>query len=144
MIIFFPLVSALTHVDGSFYEIISNPHLVMDHFEKMGGILSIFSTLHYDAFANIMATLEYVTHHGFSFGYQLLSALLFFIPRSIWSSKPVSTGEVVGDYLVDKHNFEFNNLSNPLVSEGFINFGFIGVLLMALVLSYFEIGRAHV
>ena len=139
MIIFFPLVSSLTHVDGSFEEIIANPKLVMVHFEETGGILSVFKTLHYDAFANVMATVEYVANNGFSYGYQLLSALLFFIPRSMWSSKPLSTGEVVGNYLIDKHEFNFSNLSNPLVSEGFINFGFIGVLLMAIVLSYFVV-----
>jgi hypothetical protein len=137
MILFFPLLSSLTHIDASFYEIITKPQLVNKYLIENGGILNVFNTLHYDAFANIMATIEYVAKFGYSYGYQLLSALLFFIPRSIWTSKPFSTGQVVGDYLIEEHNFEFNNLSNPLVSEGYINFGIIGVLIMAIVLSYF-------
>ena len=137
MILFFPLLSSLTHVDASFYEIITNPHLVKKYFNERGGILSVFNTLHYDAFANIMATVEYVTQKGYAYGYQLLSGLLFFIPRSIWETKPLSTGQVVGDYLISEHNFQFNNLSNPLVSEGYINFGIIGILIMAIILSYF-------
>lgn len=136
MILFFPLLSSLTHVDASFYEIITKPHLVKKYFIERGGILSVFNTLHYDAFANIMATVEYVTQRGYAYGYQLLSGLLFFIPRSIWETKPLSTGQVVGDYLISEHNFQFNNLSNPLVSEGYINFGIIGVVIMAVLLSY--------
>jgi hypothetical protein len=139
MILIFPLMSAFTHIEASFEDILARPRLIITSFVDSGGIIKTFNTLHYDAFANIMATVEYVSYHGYSFGYQLLSALLFFIPRSIWTSKPLSTGEVVGNYLIEKHNFTFNNLSNPMVSEGFINFGILGVIFMALLLSYFII-----
>ena len=137
MILFFPIMSAFTHVEASFGEILAKPQLILNSFVDSGGIVKTFNTLHYDAYANILATVEYVSVTGYSFGYQLLSTLLFFIPRSIWTSKPLSTGEVVGNYLIEEHNFTFNNLSNPMVSEGFINFGIIGVILMALLLSYF-------
>ena len=136
MILIFPLMSAITHVDASFEEIVSNPQFVFDQFMKKGGIINTFNTLHYDAFANIMATVEFVGHNGYSWGYQFLSALLFFIPRSMWEAKPLSTGEVIGNYLIEEHNFNFNNLSNPMVSEGFVNFGIFGIFLMAICLSY--------
>ncbi|WP_421149475.1 hypothetical protein [Seonamhaeicola sp. NFXS20] len=139
MIIFFPLVSALTHVDADLDDILKNPNIIIDDFSEHGGLINAFSTLHYDAYANIMATDEYVSKGGFSFGFQLLSALLFFVPRGLWSSKPLSTGEFIGNFLINDYNFSYNNLSNPLVSEGYINFGLVGVILMAVFLSYFVI-----
>lgn len=135
MILFFPLISALTHIDNTFQEILETPKLVLDKFNEQG-LLDTFNTLHYDAFANVMATVDYVSKNDFSFGYQLLSAFLFFIPRSIWPSKPISTGELVGNYLMDDYGFKFSNLSNPMVSEGYINFGIFGVFLMAIFLAF--------
>jgi hypothetical protein len=82
-----------------------------------------------------MATLEYVESQGLSLGFQALSAFLFFVPRGIWESKPISTGELVGEYLIDQYDFSYSNLSNPLVSEGYINFGIIGVILAAILLA---------
>ena len=139
MVFMFPLLSALTHIDHSLEEIIANPQLIVYQFVASGGILDTFNTLNYDAFANIMATVEYVGHYGFAYGYQLLSAILFFVPRSVWISKPNSTGEVVGNYLIQEHDFTFSNLSNPIVSEGYINFGIIGIVLMAITLSFFMV-----
>ncbi|WP_353777091.1 O-antigen polysaccharide polymerase Wzy [Winogradskyella sp. 3972H.M.0a.05] len=138
LVILFPLVAGLTHLDATIMEIINNPSLITEHYEKEG-IVSSFFTLHYDAFANVMATAEYVSKHGMSFGFQLLSGLLFFVPRSIWASKPTSTGELIGNYVIDEYDFVYHNLSNPMVSEGYINFGFIGIILMATALAYFVV-----
>jgi len=142
MIIVFPLVSAITHVDNSLEEIIVNPQLLVNQFFHVGGISDAFNSLNYDAFPNIMATVEYASEKGLAYGYQLLSALLFFIPRGIWASKPTSSGEVIGDYLVNHHSFgdgQFTNLSNPMVSEGYINFGIFGTVLMAIALAFFVV-----
>jgi len=136
LVVLFPLSAILTHTDASFQELISDPSLLLEY-NKGGGIATAFNTLNYDAFANIMATIEYVQHHGFAMGFQLLSALLFFVPRGVWASKPISTGEQVGQYLIDDYGFTYNNLSNPMVSEGYINFGVFGVILLAGILAYF-------
>lgn len=135
LIIAFPLISSLTHLDATFDDIISNPGLLADHYREEG-IFDTFKILHYDAFANIMATIDYVSVYGLSFGYQLSSGLLFFIPRSIWVSKPYSTGELIGGYLIDDYGFNYDNLSNPVVSEGYINLGILGVILMAIALGF--------
>lgn len=135
MILVFPFTSIFTHTDASFQEIYKRPELLLEEI-KGGGIIKTFGTLHYDAFSNIMVTLDYVGKHGFSYGYQLLSALLFFIPRSLWEAKPNSTGKLVGEYLIDDYGFNFSNLSNPLVSEGFINFGLFGVIAGGVLLAY--------
>lgn len=138
MIILFPLTAILTHSDASLREILNRPALLLEEM-KGGGIASAFNTLNYDAFANIMATIDYVGYNGYSQGHQLLSALLFFVPRSIWEGKPISTGQLVGEHLIDVHGYNFSNLSNPVVSEGYINFGFFGVILGALVLAFVSV-----
>lgn len=138
LVIFFPLISGLTHLDASLNEILKNPSLIVERYNR-NGMIDTFNTLNYDAFANVSATIDYTYKNGFSYGYQLLSGLLFFIPRGIWASKPNSTGELIGDYLIDDYGFVYNNLSNPLVAEGYVNFGIFGVILMAFFLGFFII-----
>ena len=108
----------------------------MFHINSFGsGSPAAFNTLHYDAFSNIMATVDYVQNIGYVYGSQLVGSLLFFVPRSFWEDKPWGTGQLIGDYLISDYGFHFNNLSNPVVSEGFINFGIFGVILLAVVLA---------
>lgn len=136
MIVAFPLIAMLTHSDVSFYEAYNNPYIIIEQM-KGGGIINAFNTLNYDAFANIGVTIEYVDKHGFSLGYQLLGGLLFFIPRNLWTMKPYSSGQVIGEYLIDFYDFSFANISNPLVSESYINFGLFGVLVTPIILAFF-------
>jgi len=65
-----------------------------------------------------------------TYGQQLLGAVLFFIPRSIWAEKPVGTG----GWLAEKYNLDWKNVSANYFAEGFVNFGFIGVLIFLIVL----------
>jgi len=128
------LVAIITHASVSLDEILQNPAilLIQSHDE---GLLKVFHSLHYDAFSNILATVDYVQQNGLSWGYQLLGVFLFFIPRSIWILKPLGTGQMIGQYLMKTYHFNFDNLSNPLISEAYINFGFLGVILGAIVLA---------
>ena len=139
MVVVFPLSSTLTHIDASLEQIFAEPKLIYDSFLRFGSISGAFESLHYDAFANIMATVEYVKLYGLSWGFQLLGVCLFFIPRSLWTTKPLSTGELIGNYLFDTTPRNFTNLSNPVVSEGFINFGLIGIVALAIFLAFFMI-----
>jgi hypothetical protein len=134
LVVLFPAVSSLTHLDASFDEIINKPSLLIKHYQEEG-IIKTFSTLHYDAFANVMGTIDYVSNKGLSYGYQLLSALLFFVPRSLWADKPYSTGETIGEYLMSQYDFNYDNLSNPLASEGYVNFGILGSMFFAIALA---------
>ena len=137
MVVMFPLMSSLTPIDATLDQIIEKPNLLYESFLRFGTISGAFESLHYDAFSNILATLEYVEINGISWGYQLLGVFLFFIPRSIWLSKPTSTGELIGEYLMNTTPRNYSNLSNAIVSEGYINFGFFGVVLLAIILAYF-------
>ena len=134
MVILFPLTAVLTHTDASFDEIISKPSVLLEK-NKGGTLTSTFETLNYDAFSNIMATVDYTEKKQFSYGYQSLSAFLFFVPREFWQHKPNTTGKLIGEYLIADYDFKFDNLSNPLVSEGYINFGIFGVIIAAVFLA---------
>ncbi|HIB36731.1 O-antigen polysaccharide polymerase Wzy [Mesonia sp.] len=134
MIVLFPLTAVLTHTDASFEEIVNKPSVLLEK-NKGGSLTSTFETLNYDAFSNVMATVDYTDHHQLSYGYQSLSAFLFFIPRDIWENKPNTTGKLIGEYLIADYDFKFDNLSNPIVSEGYINFGILGVIIAAIFLA---------
>ena len=136
MIVLFPLIQIITHVEFTFEEIVQTPEIITDEFafEKLA---NTYNTINYDAFSNIGTIIEYVSIHGYSYGYQLLSAALFFVPRFFWPDKPGPSGKIVGDYLIDEYGFTYNNLSNPIVSEGYLNFGVFGVIIAAIVLAFF-------
>ncbi len=106
MIIGFPLSQFLTHVDYGFGEILSNPSLLFAKNQLSEGYMS----LNYDAFINIGVVIEHVEFDGLSYGYQLLSALLFFVPRSLWIGKPDASGLIVGNHVIDHYGFNFANL----------------------------------
>lgn len=101
-----------------------------------------FNELHFDAYANIIATIDYVKEEGITYGYQLLGSMLFFIPRNVWETKPLQTGELIGNYLIELRYLDFNNLANALPSEMYVNFGFPGILFgaaaMAIIVNRLE------
>jgi hypothetical protein len=74
---------------------------------------------------------EIVKVHGVQWGHQLLGSLLFFVPSSVWSSKPLATGIFLADYLIANYSMWFTNLSAPLVAEGYLDFGPLGVIVYA-------------
>ncbi len=135
-VVFFPLSSLLTHMRldaadriqafGQMWGDISVREVIMSHFLE----------LHYDAWGNFLGVIEYARQAGFSMGYQLLGALLFFFPRSQWAAKPYGTGQVLAEnYIAPQSGFDFSNLSMSLPAEGYINFGVFGVVLFAFVLG---------
>lgn len=134
MVVVFPLSAIITHTSATMREILIKPRILLDQFEGEG-IGEVFNTLHYDAFANIGATLDYISYEGYTYGNQLLGAFFFFVPRGIWEDKPISTGQLVGEHLIDRYEFTYSNLSNPMVSEGYVNFGIFGIVLLALLLA---------
>lgn len=128
-VIFFPISSILTHQSffswGSAFENVSTITHIIDHFQQ----------LHYDAWANFIASIEYVTDSGMEFGRQLLGTLFFYFPRSLWVTKPQPTGVEVGNFLIGNYNMWFDNLSSPLVAEGYVDFGISGLVLYAIILA---------
>lgn len=83
----------------------------------------------FDCYTMIIRTLSYVDTKGITNGRQLLGAFLFWVPRSIWPTKPVGSGSTVLAY----QGSDFTNVSSPIIAEGYINFGVFGVMLFALI-----------
>ena len=69
---------------------------------------------------------------GFAWGRQILGALLFFVPRSIWPGKPEGTGHTT---IVALEQFGFSNVSANLAVEGYVNVGLVGVVLFAVLVG---------
>lgn len=97
------------------------------------GIASLPYDANFDAFQIISYTTVYTDRYGYSLGKQLLLPMFFWIPRSIWTSKPIGTSDIVGA----NAGFYSVNVSSPLWTEGYVNFGVIG-----LILIMFVFGRA--
>ena len=95
-----------------------------------------YFSINYDSWANVYTSVEIVQVAGLQWGHQLLGSLLFFVPSSLWGSKPVATGIFLGNYLSTHYGMWFTNLSAPLVAEGYLDFGYVGVVAYATGLAY--------
>lgn len=83
----------------------------------------------YDAFVMVGNVNRYVKTYEVTYGKQIIGNLLFFIPRNIWNEKPVGSGSMV----LEKLGYKFTNVSCPLVSEWYINFGYLGIIIGAIL-----------
>jgi len=127
----FPLSSALTHTQAGVLESGSFIERGLQTFNLGEGLRS----LEFDAWSQLVASMHFVADRGLSGGEQLLAALLFFVPRAWYPGKPEGSGKVVADYLIEQNQMWFDNLSAPLPAEAFLDFGWFGVGLYALVLA---------
>lgn len=136
MVLIFPILTIITHSRYTLSQMIAKPILISKNIEYLS-VNDAFNSLHYDAYPNFLATIDFYDKKPVVYGEQLSCSLFFFVPRSLWKDKPETTGFKIGNYLIDKYKFNFNNLSNPYISEAYINFGIIGIILFASALSYF-------
>lgn len=83
---------------------------------------------HFDAFENFIHTIDYVNEIGIVYGKQLLGALFFFVPRSIWIDKPVGSGSFIAEFLSTRFDVLNFNIANPLISELFLNFHVVSII----------------
>ena len=93
-------------------------------------LLSLFTAGHLDSYQSLMVILKDGT---VTYGFQLIGALLFFLPRALWPDKPIGSGH----FMAEKLNYSFDNISANYLTEGYINFGYFGILLFVLVLAKF-------
>lgn len=82
----------------------------------------------FDAY-QMMCNTVHMPGDQITWGDQLYGSLLFFVPRTLWPDKPVTSGIYVGNY----YDLGFVNFSEPLPAEGYVNFGIPGVLLFAVI-----------
>jgi hypothetical protein len=132
MVVVFPAISIFTHNRRQSISDVSLQQFtdqIADH----------YFSINYDSWANIYTAVEIVKVHGMQWGHQLLGSLLFFVPSSVWSGKPLATGIFLADYLIAKYSMWFTNLSAPLVAEGYLDFGPGGVLAYAAATAWFVV-----
>lgn len=91
----------------------------------------MFSQGHFDSYQMFMFSIK---HRVLTHGKQLLTALFFFIPRSVWPGKSVGSGTMIAN----NYGFFFDNISMNFFGEGYINFGYVGIILFIIGLSYFN------
>jgi hypothetical protein len=86
----------------------------------------------YDAFAQVVNSVNYVAIEGVLWGKQLLGPLVFWVPRSVWPDKPIDTGVMLAQF----RGYSFNNLSAPFWSEAYLSGGWVGVIILFLALGW--------
>ena len=98
--------------------------------DNSGYSLRYLYTMNFDASQEFMAAMKMnlITN-----GRQLLGVLLFFIPRSIWPTKPIGSGA----YMASQQFDTFSNISMPFFGEGFINFGYWGIAVFTFFIAWF-------
>ncbi|SET31301.1 hypothetical protein SAMN05216348_11516 [Olsenella sp. KH3B4] len=90
-----------------------------------------FLSGNYDAYSTFFWVTNYCSDVSITYGRQLLGALLFFIPRAIWPTKPVPSGQMIFEY----YGRAFTDIACSLPAEGYLNFGIFGVFLFAIVFA---------
>lgn len=78
----------------------------------------------FDGFKQITDTLIYADSSALRHGLNFLGVILFFVPRGLWSDKPIPSGTVVSEAL----GYPYTNVSSPLPAEGYISFGWVGAV----------------
>ena len=129
MVLVFPAITIFTHNHRQALSDVS-----LNQFSEQ--IADHYFSINYDSWANIYTAVEVVKVHGMQWGHQLLGSVLFFVPSSIWSAKPLATGIFLADYLSANYSMWFTNLSAPLVAEGYLDFGPGGVVAYAAATAW--------
>lgn len=78
----------------------------------------------FDGFQSIVNITIYIQEVGFHLGKNILSVLLFFVPRSVWDKS-----EALGVATAKHMGYEFTNLSAPIYGEFYADFGLISLVL---------------
>ncbi len=93
--------------------------------------LKAFASPDFDGFQQIINTMSYVRSHGYGMGSHVLSALVYFVPRSIWQGK----SEPASLEIAANRDYSFTNLSLPVHAEFYLDFGIAGVIVLAIGLG---------
>lgn len=122
LLIIFPLLNNFRFTDGN----------ILSVFDVVNGLSNNFQAADFDAYTMLLYTVQYVSDYGYTYGNQMLGTLGFFIPRSIWGSKPIGTGNMIVDSMLIPVP---GNLSEPIFAEFYINFSYIGLIIFSVILG---------
>ena len=86
----------------------------------------------FDAYQMLSNTI-YMPDDQISLGWQWFGNTFYILPRNWWPNKPGGSGAYVANY----YGLGFTDLCEPLPAEGYVNFGFPGVVVWALIFGWF-------
>lgn len=115
----FPLMSYLTRNKGGVDDM-----TVLESYKSSGD---------FDGLQSIINVVKYTDTIGYSWGKQMLSNLFAFVPRSIWEGKKQPTGVYTAEFA----RYDFNNISAPLASEFYSDFGLWGAVFGGVLFGVF-------
>jgi hypothetical protein len=90
-----------------------------------GFLTDIYVSMDYDAFQMLCFGIKTVDQAGLTWGDNIAGAALFFVPRAVWDAKPEPSSWVIAKVMGFMGT---NNLSTPLMAEGYLASGFAGTL----------------
>lgn len=125
----------LLYVVGFFFVFSAFNYFKSNTLEDLSGFaLSLvdFNFMDFDAYQILMASMNYVEHVDIMYGQNILTALLCFIPRSVWTGKLDPSGQIVAEYW----GTWFTNVSCPLPAEFFLAFGYFGVIIGGFLIGF--------
>lgn len=122
-IIILPFFSAFRTIGNSFNLVLILRNVLLNLIEN-------WLKFDYDAYTLFTLTLEYVDEFDVGKGIHILSDLLFWVPRSLWSGKAYS-----GSYEIAHTRHLFDNLSFPFPALGYMDGGFLGLFLLGIVVG---------
>lgn len=95
-----------------------------------------FASIDFHILNLLCYAIKYAQDYGYSYGANIFSAMLFFVPRAVWDSK----SDYISSYLapmISKYRFYgTDDLSSPLIAEGYFAYGIIGALLLSAAALY--------
>ena len=119
LVFIFPMINIFRYVyEGFDFSNVLNINLFSDMLQG-----------HYDSYQNFISIMLLGT---VTWGRQLLGVLFFWVPRSVWPMKPIGSGA----FFADEFNLSYSNISMNFFGEGYINFGYFGILLFTFFLSF--------
>jgi hypothetical protein len=68
------------------------------------------------------------------FGKNIITAFLFFIPRSLWLDKELGSGAKISGEL----DLELDNISMPYFAEGYLAFGIFGLIFITIIIAVYS------
>jgi hypothetical protein len=120
-LVLFPFLDRFRYDSGGYHPVQST------------SVLEPLTLKDYDQVGMFANTLTFVdSGAGHSDGRQLAADVFFFVPRSIWHSKPLDSGVQVGTWM----GMSNTNLSSPLWAELWLDFGPLGMAGGFLALGY--------
>lgn len=94
-----------------------------------GFLLGISESVNFNVIYEIF---NHVTFHNALWGETFLKSFVFFIPRSLWSDKPLSITQIAGEWFAPQS--EHLSLVTTIIGEAHANFYLFGIIFLPVLL----------